>query len=409
MPALSIRLQPGDVVGVHLPPGQRWFDIAQEVWAAEAALFPIDDRLAAPLTGSLIERVQPTVLLDADGVRRLPSGVPATPDVALVMATSGTTGPPQLVELRRSAIEAAIRASATVLGCGPDDPWLACLPLAHIGGLLVVLRGVILGAPVRIHEGFDVASFIEALQTDHIAFTSLVPTALHRVLDSGADLGDLRAVLVGGAAVPDAIAARLNATSTRCVATYGQTQTCGGVVYNGVPLPGTGLRIAPEGEVEIGGATIMTRYRDDADATRNALTPDGWLRTGDVGFLNDDGLLRIQGRLSECINSGGEKIWPAAVEECLRTHPLVKDIAVVGVPDATWGECAVAIAIPANAHTPPSLRELREYVAARLASYMAPRELFLVDTLPTTALGKPQRAVLQEQAASLMQQHRSVN
>ena len=375
----------GDVVAVTLPPGEAWRDIAGEAWASEAALLPVDHRLPAPAVRDLLARGAPTVLVSEDGWRRMTAGRPADPALALVVATSGSSGRPRLVELTRSAVETAVSASLHALGAGPGDGWVSCLPPAHIGGLLVVLRGVLGGAPLLFRPPAELEP------AEGFPFSSIVPTQLARCLDAGVDLRGYRGLLVGGGGMEAALAARAAAAGARCVVTYGLTQSCGGIVYDGTPLPGVSVRIGDGGEVQLGGPTLLRGYRDGSAA---GLTPDGWLPTGDAGRVDGDGRLLVHGRLDDLIVTGGENVWPGDVEAALRSHPAVADCAVFGRPDPTWGQRVVAAVVARDRAVPPTLDALRDHVGARLGRHQAPRELLLVESVPRTALGKLRRAGL---------------
>lgn len=387
---LTIALAPRDVVAVCLPPGPEWFDILAETWSAGSVVLPVDHRIPPDERRALLERARPTVVLDAEGVRRV-DGEPADPDVALIVHTSGTRGEPKLVQFERRAIDAAVASSALALEATPEDRWLCCLPLAHVGGLLVLLRAVLLGAAVTVLPRFDP----EAVgRVRDAAFTSFVPTMLLRSLDAGLDLSRFRAILVGGAHLPADLRARAERAGARVVETYGLTETCGGVVYDGTPLSGTQLRIDGGGGIQLRGPTLMSGYRFDAEATRAAFTQDGWLKPGDAGELDEDGRLHVIGRIDEMINSGGEKVWPSEVEAALRVHPSVRDVAVGGRPDAEWGQRVAAWVVPTDPANPPTLEELRAFAARTLPRHRAPTELVLVDELPRTFSDKVRRAAL---------------
>jgi o-succinylbenzoate---CoA ligase len=278
------------------------------------------------------------------------------------------------------------------LEASPQDRWLCCLPLAHVGGLLVLLRSVLLGAPVTVHRRFDPEAV--AAEADS-AFVSLVPTTLVRLLDAHADLSHFRAILVGGAAVPAWLADRARAEGANVIETYGLTESCGGVVYDGRPLPGTEVRIDGDGGIQLRGPTVMRGYLDDAEATTRAFTDGGWLRAGDAGWIDGEGRLRVAGRLDDLINTGGEKVWPAEVEAVLQGHPGVAEVAIVGRPDPEWGQRVVAYVVPSDPTAPPSLEALRDHVALSLPRHSAPRQLVLVpEGLPRTPSGKVRRAAL---------------
>ncbi|TMK63049.1 MAG: long-chain fatty acid--CoA ligase [Actinobacteria bacterium] len=388
----TAELRVGDLVAVTLPPGPEWAGILAGAWEAGAALLPVDHRLPPSQTRDLIDRGSPTVLVDARGWHRQRSGRPADEGVALVVHTSGTGGVPKLVQFDRPAIDAAVASSALALEASPHDRWLCCLPLAHVGGLLVLLRSVLLGAPVTVHPRFDPATV--AAEQDQ-AFVSLVPTMLVRLLDAGADLSRFRAILVGGATVPPKLAERARAEGANVIETYGLTESCGGVVYDGRALPGTEVRIDGDGGIQLRGPTVMRGYLGDAQATAEAFTDGGWLRPGDAGWIDGEGRLRVAGRLDDLINTGGEKVWPAEVEAALQDAPGVTEVAIAGRPDPEWGQRVVAYVVPADPTAPPSLEALRDHVARSLPRHMAPRELVLVaEGLPRTASGKVHRAAL---------------
>jgi len=379
-------LRASDVVAVALPPGPAWVDIVEATWRAGAALFPVDTRLPAAEVASLLESARPTVVVDEAGALRR-DGAIAGADLAAVVATSGSGGQPRLVEIGRDAMQSAVTASADVLESSPSDPWLCCIPVAHIGGLLLLFRHAVLGVPLTVQRAFDVA----AMCREHTArFTSLVPTQLTRLLDAGCDLSMYRAILVGGSALSSTTRERADAAGAHIVPTYGLTESCGGVVYRGHPLPGTDVRVS-DSELQLRGPTVMRGYRFDPDATRAAFTDDGWLRTRDAGEFAPDGTVRVLGRIDDAILTGGEVVWPAEVESVLADHPLVDEVAIGKRPDPEWGERVVAYVVPRSADDPPDLDALRDFVADRIARFKAPRELVLVDAIDRTALGKIRR------------------
>jgi O-succinylbenzoic acid--CoA ligase len=279
-------------------------------------------------------------------------------------------------------------ASADAIDARAGDRWVSCLPLAHIGGLLVLERHLVLGAPVSFRRRLT-RSVIAGL--GEARFTSLVPTQLTRLLDGGADLGRFRAILVGGSGVDAELAARAAEAGVRMVPTYGMTETCGGVVYAGRPLAGVEVRTARWGELLVRGPTLMRGYRLDPEASVSAFEPGGWLRTGDGGEVDEEGTVRVFGRLADVIVSGGEKIWPAEVETAVSSHPGVAAVLVSGSPDREWGQRVVARIVPRHRADPPTLASLREYAAASLARHKLPRELVIVERLDRTALGKIRR------------------
>lgn len=381
-----LGLRGSDLVAAQMEPGPRWLDVVTGVWKAGAAALPVDHRLPASEVRRLLARARPTAILDGGRLWRAPDGVPVADGVRLVMATSGTSADPKLVELTERALSAGLSASATRIGAEPGDRWLCCLPVAHMGGMLVVLRGVVQGAKVEVHPGFDVEAFAAATAAG-ARFTSLVPTALRRLLDANVDLRGYRAILVGGARADPSLVARARAAGANVVRTYGMTETCGGCVYEGAPLRGTEVRIEPaDGQIMLRGHMLMSGYRLDPEATAAAFDADGWLRTRDAGSL-EGGRLLVDGRLDDVIVSGGEKVWPGRVEDAIRTHPGVADVLVQGRPDPEWGQRVVAMVVPADSSAPPTLEALRGHVASEIPRFAAPVELVLVADLPRSPAG----------------------
>jgi O-succinylbenzoic acid--CoA ligase len=386
--ALGHAIRSGDLISVALPPGRSWIPVLRAAREIGAAVLPVDVRLSPTEQQALLDRARPTVVIDAEGTRRV-DGVAIDPEIALVIATSGTSGQPRLAELTMAALEAAITASASAIGARLKDRWLSCLPLAHIGGLLVVYRHLLLGAPITFRRRLSPAA---VAATSDARFTSMVPTQLVRLLDAEAVLSHFRTVLVGGSGMDAGLAIRAASAGVRAVQTYGMSETCGGVVYGGRPLAGVSVRCEPTGELLVSGPTLMRGYRLDPKATAAAFTEDGWLRTGDGGEVTADGTVLVKGRLADVIVSGGEKIWPAEVEAALSGHEDVEEVLVSGTADSEWGQRVVARVVPRNTSEPPSLESLREFAATTIARHKLPREVIIVDHLDRTAIGKIRRS-----------------
>jgi O-succinylbenzoic acid--CoA ligase len=337
----------------------------RRAWDAGDAVLPVDARLPPPARERLL-----TALRAGDDVE---------PGDALVMATSGTTGEPKGVVLTMSAVEASARATSSRIGVEPGDRWLACLPLSHVGGLSVVTRALITGTPLEVLDGFSPATAMASTAT----LVSLVPTALGRI-----DPAHFRIIVLGGQAPPADLAPNV-------VTTYGMTETGSGVVYDGRPLDGVDIDIAEGGRVRLRGPMLLRCYRGGADPK----DADGWLDTGDAGRIDDGGRLVVDGRLSDLIITGGENVWPSAVEQVLCLDPSVGEVAVVGRADPEWGERVVAVVVPAPGAEAPTLDRLRALAKAHLPAYAAPRQLEVVSALPKTALGKTRRASLRRLTA----------
>jgi o-succinylbenzoate---CoA ligase len=389
MTASELRrvLRAGDIAAVTVKPGAAWLSVLRRAREVGAAILPIDVRLSKPERVALVAIAQPTVIADEAGIRRA-DGEPIDPEIALVIATSGTSGQARLAELPAVAVEAAVVASATAIDARAEDRWLACLPPAHIGGLLVLERHLLLGAPITFRRRLT-RSVVARL--GDARFTSLVPTQLARLLDVDADLARFRAILVGGSGVDAELTTRAAKAGLRVVPTYGMTETCGGVVYAGRPLAGVEVRAARWGELLVRGPTLMRGYRLDPAASLAAFEPGGWLRTGDAGEVDSDGTVRVHGRIADVIVSGGEKIWPAEVEAALMSHPDVAGVLVSASPDREWGQRVVVRVVPRRRSDPPTLDSLRDHAAQTVARHKLPRELIIVERLDRTALGKIRR------------------
>lgn len=335
-------------------------------------------------------------------------------DVALVVRTSGSGGDPRAVLLTASALLTSAAATHERLG-GPGR-WVLALPLAHIAGIQVLVRSVASGTEPAVlpggrfdpRQGADVVR--AALAPGRPLYASLVPTQLHRILaacgEDGALPADLRswadvdAILVGGAAAAPSLLARARRAGLAVVTTYGMTETCGGCVYDDVPLAGIRVR-ADDDVLEIAGPVLARGYLDRPDLDATAFrTVEGtrWLRTPDAGVVAD-GRVRVLGRLDDVIVTGGTKVAPAAVEGALAAEPGVDQVCVVGVRDAEWGRLVTAVVVPTAGGPTPTLAALRDAVARTLGPAAAPRRLVVVDALPHRGPGKVDRAACERLAA----------
>jgi O-succinylbenzoic acid--CoA ligase len=254
-----------------------------------------------------------------------------------------------------------------------DDRWMLCLPVAHMGGLSIVTRSLITGVPVTTLPAFD-RQAVETAAARGATLVSLVPSAL-----PGLDVSAFRAVLLGGSAIP-------TKRPANSVVTYGLTESAGGVVYDGRALSCVELAI-DEGRVMMRSPSLLRTYRFGSDPK----TAQGWLPTGDLGELSDDGTLTIFGRADDVIISGGHNVFPALVEDAVRSHGSVADVAVVGRDDPKWRSAVTAIVVPSDPANPPTLDVIRGWAKAQVPFYAAPTRLELVDALPQTALGKVRR------------------
>lgn len=332
----------------------------RRIWDQGDAGLPLDPRLPLPQRDEI--------------TRRMGAGEEVAAGDALVVVTSGTTGEPRGAVLTHEAVLAAAQASHARLDVDPRrDAWLAgLLPLNHIGGLSVVTRCLVTGTRLTFERDDPAATL-----------TSVVPTQLHR---GDIDPTRFRRVLLGGSADW-----RPGSRPDNVVLTYGMTETCGGVVYDGVPLDGVEVRVdEADGQIHLRGPMLLRGYRDGSDPK----SPDGWLPTGDSGVIDADGRLTVFGRMDDVIVTGGEKVWPDAVERAVRACESVREVAVAGRPDGEWGQRVVAFVVPADPAAPPTLEQLRTTVKETMPAYAAPKEVVLVRSLPKTALGKVRRGAL---------------
>jgi O-succinylbenzoic acid--CoA ligase len=373
------------LVALDMPGDEGFVTMLRRTLDDGDAVLPVDQRIPARTKARLLAAMRPAAVVTADGETALAGGRPVEEGDAYVVATSGTTGEPRGVVLTHEAVAASARAVSRRLAVDPaTDRWLGCLPLAHVGGLAVVTRALATGTPLELMARFDPAG-VEAAAKRGATLVSLVPTALARLGESAALF---RTIVLGGGPMPPA-------RPPNTVATYGMTETGSGVVYDGWPLDGVGIRIGADSEIELRGPMLLRTYRFEDDPKDT----DGWFRTGDAGRLSPEGELEVFGRRDDCIRTGGESVWPVAVEAVLRTHPGVAEAVVLGEPDPEWGERVVAV-VETNDATPPTLDELRELVRGVLGPVAAPKQLRLVEALPRTAIGKVRRDVLRGGAST---------
>ena len=327
-----------------------------------AAAVPIDPRLGR-----------------AERELRSVAGVAETPNTATIMYTSGTTSAPKPVELTLDNWQANALGSAVALGLDLNERWLCVMPLAHVGGLSILLRSTIYATTVVLHDRFDADAVLAELIDPARAITlvSLVPTMLGRLLDAGLERPPtLRWALLGGGPIPPGLLARARSAGVPVAPTYGMTEACSQIATFGLPLSGVELRFE-DGEVAVRGAVVAPGSRD----------PDGWLRTGDLGELDQDGRLRIVGRRADTIVSGGENIAPSEIESVLLEHPAVADAGVFSRPDPDWGEAVLATVVLRDGDVVGE-DELQRFVGERLARFKVPKEIRFSSALPRTPSGK---------------------
>lgn len=388
-------IEGGDQVALQLPPSLPFLAALHATLMLGAAVVPIDLRLgpdeqaartrAAKLT--VTEPLHRTNEPDARLATRLDPQAPAT-----IVHTSGTTAEPKQVTLTIGNWTWNALGSALALGLDPHDRWLCTLPLSHVGGLAILIRSVVYGTTVVLHQRFETEAALTAIERDQVTLISLVPTTLERLLDAGLKAPNpLRVALIGGGPLAPVLAAQAQEAGIPVAQTYGMTEACSQVATSlpgepetaGRPLIGQRVEIASDGEILVKGPTV-------APGTAAA---DGWLHTGDCGVLDAHGRLTITGRKADTIVTGGENVAPAEVEAALLAHPAVADAGVQGRPDPRWGEAVIAtVVLHDGSHA--EAEELRAHVASQLARYKVPKEIAFAATLPRTASGKLMRREL---------------
>jgi malonyl-CoA/methylmalonyl-CoA synthetase len=356
-----------------------------------------------PLPG--VPRVAELALAGSARDVTLDAAAPADP--ALIGFTSGTTGAPKGAVLSHGNLLAGASALVAAWEWSPEDRLVCALPLFHMHGLGVAVNGTLLaGASVVLLPKFGVPEVLDAVAEHHASLFFGVPTMYSRLAGSArsAELSALRLAVSGSAPLPAELWHALAAvTGQQVIERYGMTETVmltsnpyagerrPGTV--GVPLPGVDVRLDPvSGGVEVRGPNVFAGYWERPEASAAAFTADGWFRTGDVGQWSTDGYLSLVGRATELIITGGFNVYPREVEDVLRGHPAIQDVAVVGQPDAEWGEVVTAYCV--GDQVPDDA--LAAYCADRLAAFKRPRRWRWVADLPRNAMGKVVRTTLRD-------------
>ena len=342
-------------------------------------------------------------------------------DPQLMVFTSGSTGEPKAVVLTMGNLLASAAASGFRLGVEPDDRWLLTLALYHVGGIAPVLRSTLYGTAVVLRSGFDPGEVADDIERYDVTVVSLVPTMLSTMLERRGTLSDsLRAVLLGGAPASDSLIERCRNYSIPVFPTYGMTETASQIATArpqqaferagtvGRPLMWTDLSIVDDdgeplgseerGEIVVDGPMVTAGYYGDVDANVEAFCEHG-LRTGDIGYTDDNGYLYVFNRLDDRIITGGENVDPGEVVAALRAHPEVDEAAVVGIDDDTWGQRVSALVVPKTETL--SAAAVETFCRERLAGYKLPRQIAFADSLPRTASGTVKRPAVREQLTAL--------
>ncbi len=375
--------------------------LAHALMKVGATLLPLSPRLTASERLAIVAAEEPIVDLDDPGLlTQTEADMPLLgehdmDDVCARVLTSGSSSAPRPVGLTYGNFLWNAVGSGFNIGVDPADRWLCCVPLSHIAGLSIVVRSTIYGTAAVLHDGFEVDRVAASLEGDGITIVSLVTTMLARLLEAEADLSGPRAILVGGGPVPEETLEQASAKGATVVQTYGLTETCSQVTTlapadsrrklgsAGRPLLTTHLRIAADGEILIQGPTVAPGQAD----------PDGWLHTGDLGEIDEEGFLYVRDRIDDLIVSGGENVVPAEVEGVLLRHPGVAEAAVVGREDPEWQQAVTAVVVlESGSEVTPD--DLRRHCAESLAGFKVPKRVELAAALPRTPSGKLMRRAL---------------
>ena len=351
-------------------------------------------------------------------------------DIAVQLYTSGTTGNPKGAMLTHHNMLGG-RADAVESGMewnewGPDDVSLVAMPVGHIGGTGWGVVGLYNGAKGVVAREFDPHTVLDFIEKDRISKMFMVPAALQIVVNQpnarDVDYSRLKYILYGASPIPlDLLRECMEVFQCGFCQQYGMTETCGTIVYlppedhdpngnqrmrsAGLPMPGVEIKIIDEdgqevprntvGEIAIKSKANMAGYWGLEEATAKTMGADGWLRSGDAGYMDEDGYVYIHDRVKDMIISGGENIYPAEVENAVYGHPDVAEVAIIGVPDDKWGETVKAVVAP-KPGTNPSEADIIAFARERIAGFKAPKSVDFIEALPRNASGKILKRQLRE-------------
>src|ERR1700733_7027144 len=394
-------------VAIALPAGLDFAYALHACLMLGAVAVPVDLRMPGAERARIVESA--SVLIDEPlAVSRGEAPAGGDPGVvhdlgatAVVIHTSGTSSAPKPIELSYGNLLWSAFGSAVALGLDPNESWLCALPLSPAGGLSILVPSAIYATTAVIHERFETERVLRALRQEDVTLVSLVATTLARLLDAGLERPPaLRCALTGGGPVPASLVGRAAEAGVQVSMTYGLTESCSqvttapvgalaeGDLGAGPPLFCTDVRCAEDGEILVAGPTVAA----------GAIAGDGWLHTGALGAIDEQGRLSVTGRKADTIVSGGENVAPSEVEAVLESHPDVLEAAVVGRADAEGGEAGTAIVVPRNGaalvaspadSSSPVISSLRAHCSATLAPYKIPKRILLrAEPLPRTRSGK---------------------
>jgi O-succinylbenzoic acid--CoA ligase len=362
----------------------------------EGDLVAIDAAASAETVVALVGTHRSGAVAVPRGPNTVDTNVSIDPAAYVVVPTSGSSGNPRGVILTDRNIAAAVDASQRRLGNGPRDRWLLTLPLFHVGGLSIVWRSLAAGGSIELHRGFDTDAAVSALRGGVVTMASLVPTMLYRILerDPGPYSG-LAVILLGGAPASVGLVERALISGLPVLQTYGMTETGSQVATvergtalqalgtAGPPLSGFAVSIE-DGEILVDGPAVSPGYVGESPRV-------GPHRSGDLGYLDANGRIVVTGRKDGVIVTGGENVFPGAVEVAIESIPIAGQAVVFGTADDEWGQVVVAVVEATSGDLPQIVRGVRSLVAR----HEVPRRWIAVDALPLLPNGKPDRAAAQ--------------
>lgn len=429
---VSVGVAPGQVVALAGPLNRFLVAALHGIWMVGGVVAPLNARWSSSECRQALERLAPDYLLlgestDEEWIPRPSSSGPVVlslgfdssslyPNLAEVglsqgalpehgperdaclILTSGTGGQPRVVRVSVGNLLSSALAAGERLGLAPMDRWLGSLSIAHIGGIALVSRAAFIGSCVVLRGPLSPTYLADLVGDGSITHASLVPTMLHQLLEvweGGNPPETLRCLLIGGAPAGPRILRDALDVGFPLALTYGLTEASSQVATSppalvrnkpgsvGQALPGVDVRLSPEGEILVRGPTVA----------QEEMGSDGWLHTGDLARMDEDGHLWITGRMSDRIISGGVNVDPAEVEQLLESHPSVEEVVVVGIPDEKWGERVVA-GIVCREDSPELVAELNELAREELSPGKRPRELKVISAIPLNTNGKWNRGAV---------------
>jgi len=425
---LAERVSPGDRVAIYAANSPAWVVGYLGVIRAGACAVMMNPDYHSAEAEHILRDAEPKLVI-ADGARReiviklgfkavpvehLPRGEPppmpalSPESPAAILYTSGTTGRPKGALLDHGNFLAQGRGALEVWRWTDKDVLVHALPLFHLHGLGMGLHGTLLGGGSAVLIPFTPEDVVRELTQGGGTMFFGVPSMYQRLCEwleqNPTDLSHVRVFVCGSAPLPPALFERCaKLLGQPPVERYGITE--GGIVVTnrydgprrpgrvGFPFPGVEVKLGEQGEVLLKGGQVFKGYWRNPEATKEAFTPDGWFKTGDVGEIGEDGSLAIRGRIKELIITGGFNVYPREVELVLEQHPAVHEVAVAGVPSEKWGEEVTAFVVPSGSK-PPNEKEIIAFAHERLASYKCPKRVVMLDKHPRNAMGKVQRSLL---------------